>query len=843
MKRPFLTFLFILFSSAVLFAQYQYHETRISHNTSAEYVISPDGNWAVKGRYYASVEGVYSAGIVDIYKRSADTWQLFQSIPSPNPRGNGKFGFKIKLTNSMLVVGSMGYYYGDALYTYIFNTQNTRTWDLVKTMNNLQFTSIDLYESPQGTIRILAVGSNTYYSDYVNVYHWSNGTNDWVQEGSLTKTDSHSFGYKVAVTANFLLVSDLREDHYAEANGAVYIYHYSQSTGWGQVDSLYSPNPYAEERFGSSIALNDQYIVVGNFPTNGDSTYYAYLYDLGNNGEATFIQALQSFDNPTSSAFGYSVSLKGSKLLVGAPYEDHSDEGALETNTGSAFLYDIDNFRAYLVQEIYQPVLDNQSSNFGRRVILSNDFLSVVDYYNGNNFYIYSGFGENIILSAGSIDVTPELADTAFVDIFIHLPDGEAIHSAELPIHLNLAPAGGTIVGFKTEGTLVGENNWISEFHRVDVNEFNTAFSGSDPIYGYGKFITLKILMNPGIYNNTYTIDFRTSYGANPILFDDGSGYTVSTLPGYMKVKHALAGDVDLNGTVQAFDASYILQYLANQISLDDVQSWNADVSANDTISAFDASLILMYRVGSIDILPYTDPLPAAGDILMEDKEIAPNQILTLPIDINNGSNIYSFESKINFDSEVLKYEGFEASEDLSNYMIEVKEGIGVLKIIGASTSPEISEGSFFNLKFSLIEELTEGETTVEMTELRLNENPVIKNSGSSLLSIVSVTDVESEGSNIPKTFSLKQNYPNPFNPTTVISYELPEVSNVTLVIYNNLGQNVKTLVKASQPAGTYNYNWDASSLSSGIYFVKIVAQGNKTGKNFLDVRKMMLLK
>ncbi len=88
-----------------------------------------------------------------------------------------------------------------------------------------------------------------------------------------------------------------------------------------------------------------------------------------------------------------------------------------------------------------------------------------------------------------------------------------------------------------------------------------------------------------------------------------------------------------------------------------------------------------------------------------------------------------------------------------------------------------------------------------------------------------------------PQQFEVAQNYPNPFNPTTTISFMLPAQENVKVIIYNSLGEVVKTLVDDNLAAGVYKYNFDASSLGSGIYFYKIVA-----GEN-IQTRKMMLLK
>lgn len=90
---------------------------------------------------------------------------------------------------------------------------------------------------------------------------------------------------------------------------------------------------------------------------------------------------------------------------------------------------------------------------------------------------------------------------------------------------------------------------------------------------------------------------------------------------------------------------------------------------------------------------------------------------------------------------------------------------------------------------------------------------------------------------NVPSTFQLFQNYPNPFNPSTNIKFKLEESGFVTLSVYNVLGQKVKTLVSEELTFGTHQVNFDASSLSTGVYFYKLES-GNLT-----NVKKMMLLK
>jgi endo-1,4-beta-xylanase len=89
----------------------------------------------------------------------------------------------------------------------------------------------------------------------------------------------------------------------------------------------------------------------------------------------------------------------------------------------------------------------------------------------------------------------------------------------------------------------------------------------------------------------------------------------------------------------------------------------------------------------------------------------------------------------------------------------------------------------------------------------------------------------------VPRTFALWQNYPNPFNPKTVVSYQLPAVSDVRLMVYDMLGREVVLLVNEKQPAGSYSVTFDAARLASGAYICRMVAG------TFVDSKTMLLVK
>jgi len=92
-------------------------------------------------------------------------------------------------------------------------------------------------------------------------------------------------------------------------------------------------------------------------------------------------------------------------------------------------------------------------------------------------------------------------------------------------------------------------------------------------------------------------------------------------------------------------------------------------------------------------------------------------------------------------------------------------------------------------------------------------------------------------GELIPAVYVLEQNYPNPFNPSTMIQFSIPEATNVTLIIYNPLGEKITELVNTRLEAGRYSYQWEAGNVASGMYIYELRTN------NFVSLKKMMLLK
>jgi hypothetical protein len=301
-----------------------------------------------------------------------------------------------------------------------------------------------------------------------------------------------------------------------------------------------------------------------------------------------------------------------------------------------------------------------------------------------------------------------------------------------------------------------------------------------------------------------------------------------------------LYGDVSWNAQVQHYDAALILQDLAEIIELDALQRIVGDVSTDNTLSTLDATLILQYVVGTISALPYDagSQYVASGNVTMDDRGTGPGIPINIPLNISNGSNIYGFEMKVEFDHTLLEFDTLVLSELMDNYLLIYNSDTdGELIVAASGNNPDGETGSFGTLTFNVSDNFSD-ETVVSITRLRWNEGPEVEDPASMIVSYALAIDSEL----LPDKFALYQNYPNPFNPVTTLRYDLPENGLVTIIIYDMLGRQVKTLINQTQNAGYKSVVWNATNdygkpVSAGIYLYQIQAG------EYMQTKKMVLLK
>ena len=210
---------------------------------------------------------------------------------------------------------------------------------------------------------------------------------------------------------------------------------------------------------------------------------------------------------------------------------------------------------------------------------------------------------------------------------------------------------------------------------------------------------------------------------------------------------------------------------------------------------------------------------------------VNPKDAIELPVKVNADMNVGALSLTFTYPANLVNYESI--SSKVQDAVISVEDG--KIKMSWASlNSVNLKENDvLFTLKFKPTDQFKAG------SKVDVDVNGVMADKdGNVVKAVLKSATIEVT---IPAEFALRQNYPNPFNPTTIISYDLPAAGSVNLVVFNSLGQEVATLVNESQDAGIYKCNWNASNMTSGIYFYRINVKAGE--KSYVKTQKMILMK
>ncbi|TNE72675.1 T9SS type A sorting domain-containing protein [bacterium] len=311
-------------------------------------------------------------------------------------------------------------------------------------------------------------------------------------------------------------------------------------------------------------------------------------------------------------------------------------------------------------------------------------------------------------------------------------------------------------------------------------------------------------------------------------------------------------GDIDLSGELNTTDISTIIEDNLTTYQQPELNNWVSDITRDGTVSGLDASLILRVLNG-VDANFYIDDnqdglmpepnlfrtnvnhfiSPEADSIIVlikpldaktvdarlevnldySTEELANSILLTMPIDTLNLSLM-----KVELDSFL--------SQAQMDYTLDGNE----LKIMIVNTAP-IPSGAILTLSFNRKTAVTSAQFSfssvkVDEYETFYLRSPVLNTELPTRVG-VSNTD-ETKDTATPESFELYPAYPNPFNPSTTLSFTLPKSGNVSISIFNYLGQLVHQQQLNQLSAGMHRVKWDASILSSGIYLIQIQSNNQR---------------
>lgn len=350
------------------------------------------------------------------------------------------------------------------------------------------------------------------------------------------------------------------------------------------------------------------------------------------------------------------------------------------------------------------------------------------------------------------------------------------------------------------------------DFDAIDVNHFASEKSGQIVAHSYSNFGVYKAWLKvvDDIGNTAYTsITINVNQGNSNPVADAGGPYTAQ-----------INTTISLNGSNSTDPDESCGDFI-------DSYSWDIDLDGNygDLIGSnpelevkgpyFNAGNIYTIRLLVTDGFGATNIDEAQITVQAE----LPVELTSFAAEISDGKVLLTWTTA----TEIKNY-GFDVERRIINpgedstgtLSINEWQKVGFVEGHGNSNLP--NDYSFLDNSISI------NEFEYRLKQIDFDGNFEYSHKVKVDLSV-------SEG------FSVKQNFPNPFNPTTKIEFSIPLENNVEIKVFNLLGMEVATLLNEGREAGTYSIEFNASNLSSGIYFYKIVSG------NYSEFKKMILLK
>ncbi len=296
------------------------------------------------------------------------------------------------------------------------------------------------------------------------------------------------------------------------------------------------------------------------------------------------------------------------------------------------------------------------------------------------------------------------------------------------------------------------------------------------------------------------------------------------------------AGDVNANGFINSLDALYVAKRFVNQISSFPSGDWtssNSTVEVGNVGVQSDLGAICYGDVNASYLPPFMKPAPTVSLSTEGVKYISQNETIELPVYTNSSLNTGAISLVINYPANLFDVTGVKLADvDAGNLVYNAQNG--ELRIAWYNNIPSI-----FNSNEAVILLTLKAKATTEgQIALSVDGSSEIAN-GSGLVEMANLT--------IPKLAFTNTNfnvnvYPNPFRHTTEFTYTLPVDGNVTLKIYDMIGNEVSNIINGvKQSANTYKVTFDGSTLKQGVYTYKLTA--TSANGDQVKVGKMVITK
>jgi hypothetical protein len=299
-------------------------------------------------------------------------------------------------------------------------------------------------------------------------------------------------------------------------------------------------------------------------------------------------------------------------------------------------------------------------------------------------------------------------------------------------------------------------------------------------------------------------------------------------------VRSPMKCDVDSSGSITLVDLFMMLYHMVGIAPLTPGTNayWAADFNNDGIITIVDLMKCIQRATGVSD--------PKIAGIAVSSPEVAgvPGQVVRVPVELRSELALGGAYFRLSYDPAVMSPLVAVPTVRSERMVVGQRDADGELYVLVYSMTGETisaGTGAMVEVPFRVARGV-EGETQIEYGEVIVftpEAEAYVVDAGPVVLKL----DVP-----VPTEYGLAQNYPNPFNPETTIEYQLPESGDITLVVYNTLGQVVRTLVAEHQEAGYYAVRWDGrnqtgNAVSSGMYFYRL------TSDDYSRTMRMVLMK
>ena len=764
-------------------------------------------------------------GKVFLYERSNKEWNLLQELIPAISNVTSNFGSEVVITDKHIFVADQ--YYDEekgAVFHFIKDPINNKwKYESVITHTDIQEDGYFGHSISVKGDRLL-IGSRN--GNLAVLYEFNNLI--WEEKRTFKAEKYQSkgrYGYSVELSDNKVIIGYPGYNSY----GAFDIYQL-ENKSWIKKAEVINPNEIKGSYFASSISIFEDNLLVGDY--NGEKSYLFKMID----NDYSLIQIFDSPDIINEGKFGRTVDIKSGQLIIGATYGE------------KAYIYDINESGAWLLSNNISSDNRNQSIT-GQKIPCENglannydcknldlmSFLSPSELSNGNNTELNDIWGWTDSTTSKEYALVGLLLGVSFVDVtdpinpfVIGVLPTETVSSLWRDIKV-----------YKDHAFIVADNVYNHGIQIFDLTQLRgvTDFTVFEKTYHYDKVGSVHNLAINEETGFAYAVGVgsasKSEYmcGAHIIDINDPSNPTYSGCLGDESTGRYNDGYVHDGQFViyRGPDSDYYgkeIAFTCNETALGIADV--TDKSNLKIISKYDQLNFGYVHQGWLsedhryffvndELNEYYGNDPEQTTVIFDVSDLDAPKVLTIyksglnTIDHNNyvvGNLLY--QSNYSTGLRVLNINNVEAPVEVA-YFDTYRSG-DIPSFVGSwSNYPYFSSGTI------IVSSIEEGLFILKASEggsLSINENPVI-----------------------PERFELKQNYPNPFNPTTQIQYELPQDGNISLIVYNMLGENLIELDKGFKMAGTHKVTFDGSMLPSGIYLYQL-----RSG-DFIRTKKMTFMK